>query len=170
MKIGLISDTHNYLDEQVFDYFKGCDEIWHAGDFGTIHIADQLRTIAPVLGVYGNIDGWDVRHDYPANQDVQREGFRVFMCHIGGHYQRYALPIRAQIEANPPDIFVCGHSHMLKIARDKALGNMIFINPGAAGRHGFQTERTIVRFQLDAGKAHSMEVIQLGPRVQPKDD
>lgn len=162
IKIGLISDTHNFLDPQVFDYFEGCDEIWHAGDFGTIKIAQQLEKIAPVLGVYGNIDGKDIRDEYPLHQRFTRQGIDFWMTHIGGIPGRYCIPIREEMESNPPDVFICGHSHILKVARDQNLNKMLFINPGAAGKQGFQEMRTILRFEIDEGKIHNVEVINLG--------
>lgn len=161
MRIGLISDTHNYLDPQIETYFKECDEIWHAGDFGTIEVADKLREIAPIRGVYGNIDSQDIRVEFPHDLRFEVEGVDVFMTHIGGNPGRYAIPIRRIMETNPPDVFICGHSHILKIVRDKTTGNTLFINPGAAGRHGFQLKRTIVRFQIDSGHIFDMEVINL---------
>lgn len=162
IKIGLISDTHNYLDPQVFEYFKDCDEIWHAGDFGTISIAEELEKIAPLIGVYGNIDGQDVRKEYPLHQRFERDGIKFWMTHIGGIPGRYCIPIRAEIESDPPDVFICGHSHILKIARDQVLEKMLYMNPGAAGRQGFQEYRTIVRFDIDEGKIINVEVINLG--------
>lgn len=162
IKIGLISDTHNFLDPQVFDYFEGCDEIWHAGDFGTIKIAQQLEKIAPVLGVYGNIDGKDIRDEYPLHQRFTRQGIDFWMTHIGGIPGRYCIPIREEMESNPPDVFICGHSHILKVARDQNLNKMLFINPGAAGKQGFQEMRTILRFEIDQGKINNVEVINLG--------
>lgn len=162
IKIGLISDTHNYLDPQVFKYFEGCDEIWHAGDFGTIAIAQQLEKIAPVVGVYGNIDGKDVRDVYPLHQRFTREGIDFWMTHIGGIPGRYCIPILREMQEHPPEVFICGHSHILRIARDQNLNKMLYINPGAAGKQGFQEYRTIVRFEIDAGKIQNMEVINLG--------
>ena len=162
IKIGLISDTHNYLDPQVFEYFKDCDEIWHAGDFGTIKIADELRKIAPLLGVYGNIDGKDIRDEFPLHQRFEKGGVQFWMTHIGGIPGRYCIPIREEMEKNPPEVFICGHSHILKIARDQALDKMLYLNPGAAGRQGFQEIRTIVRFEVGEGKLHNVEVIELG--------
>ena len=162
IKIGLISDTHNYLDPQVFDYFDDRDEIWHAGDFGRFEIAEELQKIAPVIGVYGNIDGQDIRAEYPLHQRKEREGVDLWMTHIGGTLGRYCIPIREDIESDPPDVFICGHSHILKIGRDKEKNNMLFINPGAAGRHGFQVYRTCVRFEIDNGRLQNMEVINLG--------
>lgn len=166
IKIGLISDTHSYLDPQVFDYFSDRDEIWHAGDFGKIEIADRLKEVAPLVGVYGNIDGKDIRAEYPLHQRFKREGLDIWMTHIGGIPGRYCIPIREEIENNPPELFVCGHSHILKIARDQELNKMLYMNPGAAGRHGFQEERTVVRFSIAKGKVKDVEVINLGSRAE----
>lgn len=162
IKIGLISDTHNYLDPQVFDYFKDCDEIWHAGDFGTIEIADKLKKIAPLLGVYGNIDGQDIRQEYPLHQRFERDGIDIWMTHIGGIPGRYCIPIREEMENNTPDVFICGHSHILKVARDQEQDKMLYINPGAAGKQGFQEYRTVIRFDIYEGKIQNVEVINLG--------
>lgn len=166
MKIGLISDTHNYLDPQTLDYFADCDEIWHAGDFGTIKIADQLKEVAPLVGVYGNIDGQDIRKEYPLHQRFMCEGLDVWMTHIGGIPGRYCIPIREEMENNTPELFICGHSHILKVARDQNMDKMLYMNPGAAGRHGFQTERTIMRFDVRNGKIENVEVINLGSRSE----
>jgi len=162
IKIGLISDTHNYLDPQVLDFFEECDEIWHAGDFGTLKIATELEKIAPVLGVYGNIDGKDIRDQYPLHQRFERDGIDIWMTHIGGIPGRYCIPIREEIENNTPDVFICGHSHILKVARDQSLDKMLYINPGAAGKQGFQEYRTIIRFEINDGKIQNLEVINLG--------
>lgn len=162
IKIGLISDTHNYLDQQVFEYFSDRDEIWHAGDFGSIEISNELEKIAPVTGVYGNIDGQDIRSEYPLHQRFETEGIDVWITHIGGVPGRYCIPIRKEIETNPPDLFICGHSHILKIARDQSLNKMLYMNPGAAGKQGFQVYRTIVRFDISKGKIQNVEVINLG--------
>jgi uncharacterized protein len=161
-KVGLISDTHNYLDPQVKEYFHDRDEIWHAGDFGGIQIADELRKIAPLVGVYGNIDGQDIRSVFPLHQRFNREGLNVWITHIGGIPGRYCIPIRDEIEKNPPDLFICGHSHILKISRDHSLEKMIYMNPGAAGKQGFQIFRTLVRFSISEGKLIDVEVINLG--------
>ncbi len=162
IKIGLISDTHHYLDPQVKEYFKDRDEIWHAGDFGSMQIADELEEIAPLVGVYGNIDGQDIRNVYPLHQRFEREGVDVWITHIGGIPGRYCIPIRPELEQNPPDLFICGHSHILKIARDHSLNKMIYMNPGAAGKQGFQVYRTVVRFSIVEGKLKDVEVINLG--------
>jgi uncharacterized protein len=162
LKIGLISDTHGYLDPEVIDYFTGMDEIWHAGDFGNIEIVNELQKIAPLIGVYGNIDGQEIRDVFPLHQKFEREGLRIWMTHIGGVPGRYCIPIKEEIESSPPDIFICGHSHILRIGRDQSLNKMLYINPGAAGRQGFQVYRTLVRFELDNKKVKNVEVINLG--------
>lgn len=162
IKVGLISDTHGYLDPQVHEYFAGRDEIWHAGDFGTLDVADELKQIAPLIGVYGNIDGRDIRQEYPLHQRFSREGLNIWMTHIGGTLGRYCIPIREEMEKNPPDLFICGHSHILKIGRDQEKNKMLFINPGAAGKHGLQVYRTCVRFDVEDGTLHNVEVINLG--------
>ncbi|MEX0944325.1 MAG: metallophosphoesterase family protein [Balneolaceae bacterium] len=161
-KIGLISDTHNYLDPQVKEFFSDRDEIWHAGDFGNISIAEELTEIAPLTGVYGNIDGQDIRQVYPLHQRFVREGVDVWITHIGGLPGRYCIPIREEIENNPPDLFICGHSHILRISRDQNLDRMLYMNPGAAGKQGFQIYRTVVRFTIQDGKIGHVEVINLG--------
>jgi putative phosphoesterase len=164
IKVGLIADTHNYLDPQVFKYFEGRDEIWHAGDFGSYNIVEQLQNIAPVTGVYGNIDGQDIRKEYPLHERFSRQGINFWMTHIGGTMGRYCIPIREEMENDAPDVFICGHSHILKIGRDQDKNKMLFINPGAAGRQGFQVYRTCVRFDIDNGKMKNVEVINLGKR------
>ncbi|TVQ66536.1 MAG: metallophosphoesterase [Balneolaceae bacterium] len=161
LKIGLLSDTHNYLDPAVKEHFSDRDEIWHAGDFGSVKIADELEEIAPLKGVYGNIDGQDIRNRFPLHLRFNSGGVDVWMTHIGGIPGRYCIPIRDELTTNPPSLFICGHSHILKVSRDKELGNMIFINPGAAGRQGFQQNRTILRFSVDQGVLKNMEVILL---------
>ena len=162
IRVGLISDTHGYLDPQVKEFFSDRDEIWHAGDFGNLSIANELNKIAPLTGVYGNIDGQDIRKIYPLHHRFEREGVRVWITHIGGIPGRYCIPIRDEIIKDTPDLFICGHSHILKIARDQELNKMLYINPGAAGRQGFQVERTIIRFSIDSGKLKDLEVINLG--------
>ncbi|MDC0592425.1 metallophosphatase family protein [Balneolaceae bacterium] len=162
MKIGLISDTHSYFDPQLRSYFSDCDEIWHAGDFGTLNVAKELEKIAPLRGVYGNIDGQDIRQEYPLHRRFNCEGIDVWMTHIGGIPGRYCLPIRKEIMQIPPELFICGHSHILKIVRDKECKNMLYMNPGAAGKQGFHQYRTVVTFEINQGKLSDAQVVHLG--------
>jgi uncharacterized protein len=163
-KIGLISDTHSFLDPKVLEYFKDCDEIWHAGDFGSLAVSDQLSAFKPLKGVYGNIDGQDIRQVHPLNQKFEVEGIKVWMTHIGGTPDRYNPVIRKELMEAPPHIFICGHSHILKVISDKKLNNMLYINPGAAGIHGFHKVKTIIRFEISEGKIKNMQAIELGKR------
>lgn len=162
-RIGLISDTHNYLDEAVFKHFENCDEIWHAGDFGTVAIADRLKEFKPLKGVYGNIDGYDVRSVYPENLAWTCEEVNVFMTHIGGHPNKYAPGIKQELLTNKTKLFISGHSHILKIIYDDTT-NCLHINPGAAGNQGWHKIKTTVRFTIDGSNIKDCEVIELGRR------
>lgn len=164
LHVGLLSDTHGYLDEPILKHLEKCDEIWHAGDVGTVHILDQLERIKPVRVVFGNIDGRDVRLRCPEHQRFDLEGVRIWMTHIGGAPPRYNPQVRPELQRQTPDLFICGHSHILRVMRDPALGKMLYVNPGAAGHHGFHHVRTLLRFGLDAGKVVNMEVVELGRR------
>lgn len=166
MRIGLISDTHGFLDPKVFDYFAEVDQIWHAGDVGTASIIEELGAFKPILGVYGNIDGQDVRKLFPEDQKFDCEGVRVWMTHIGGKPPRYNPRVRPLINKWMPQLFICGHSHILTVMHDPKRPGVLFMNPGAAGRHGFHKERTLLRFTLEAGKPKDLEVIKLGSRAQ----
>lgn len=160
MYIGLISDTHSLFDEPLKKFLEPVDEIWHAGDFGSYEIASHIARFKPLRGVYGNCDGAEVRLSYPAHQFFDCEGKKVLMMHIGGYPGRYdkrALGIIAQLH---PDIFVCGHSHILRVMNDQRR-NMLVLNPGAAGKFGFHTVRTALRFHIDEGRIHDMEVYEL---------
>lgn len=163
LQIGLISDTHHFLDDNVFRHFESCDEIWHAGDFGTIEVANKLSAFKPLRGVYGNIDGQDVRYVYPEKLRWQAEGVKVFMTHIGGYPPRYNPTVKKELIADPPQLFICGHSHILKIMYDEKL-QCLHMNPGAAGRQGWHTIRTIVRFTIDGNNMRDCQVIELGGR------
>lgn len=163
LRIGLISDTHHFLDEKVFTHFESCDEIWHAGDFGTIGLARRLNDFRPLKGVFGNIDGSDIRSVYPENLRWQSEGVTVFMTHIGGYPPRYNPRVKKELAADPPRLFISGHSHILKVMFDEKL-QCLHMNPGAAGRQGWHTVRTIIRFVIDGGNMKDCEVIELGPR------
>ena len=162
-RIALLSDTHNYLDPKLFKYLETCDQIWHAGDIGTISITDELSKIKPLIAVYGNIDGQDVRKVHPLNQRFMCEGVDVFMTHIGGYPDRYSIEALAEIKKNPPKLFISGHSHILKVIFDKKF-QLLHINPGAAGIHGFHNIKTMVRFTIDSDKIKDLEVIELGKR------
>lgn len=162
-RIGLISDTHSYLDDAVFKHFEACDEIWHAGDFGTLELADRLAAFKPLKGVYGNIDGADIRLVYPENLRFNCEGVDVWITHIGGYPGRYSQQVRKEIMANPPKLFITGHSHILKVMHDKQLG-CLHLNPGAAGKQGWHKQRTLMRFSISGDRIHDLEVIELGER------
>ena len=162
-RIGLISDTHGYLDESVFHYFAECDEIWHAGDFGGIELADQLASFKPLRAVYGNIDGQDVRIVHPEHQFFECEGMKVWMTHIGGYPGKYPAKVKETLLNYQPDLFICGHSHILKVIYDKNL-HFLHLNPGAAGKHGWHKVRTLLRFNIFDKKIHNLEAIELGSR------
>lgn len=168
MKIGLLSDTHSFLDERILHHFSECDEIWHAGDVGDYSIIEQLEEFKPLRGVYGNIDDNKVRQRLPLILDFKIEGVSIFMTHIGGSPPRYANGIKDQLNALKPNLFICGHSHILKVMPDHNLNKMLFMNPGAAGHHGFHKMRTILRFELNVGKIQNLEVIELGQRGKEK--
>ena len=159
-RIGLISDTHSYLDPSVFEHFKNCDEIWHAGDFGSALIADELKKIKPLKGVYGNIDGYDIKSIYPEQLVFMCEEVKVMMRHIGGYPPRYNPETKKEILIHKPQLFISGHSHILKIMYDDKL-HCLHINPGAAGKHGWQKVRTIVRFAIDGKDIKNCEVIEM---------
>lgn len=162
-RIGLISDTHNYLDEAVFRHFEPCDEIWHGGDFGTVEIADRLKAFKPLKGVYGNIDGPDVRSVYPLKLAWNCEEVNVYMTHIGGYPGRYAPGIRQELISHGAKLFICGHSHILKVMYDDKIG-CLHMNPGAAGKQGWHQVRTLLRFAIDGADIKDLEVIELGKR------
>ena len=162
-KIGLISDTHSYLDHQVFDFFKNVDEIWHAGDFGNPAVSEQLSEFKPLRGVYGNIDGREIRTQHPLDNRFNCEGLDVWMTHIGGYPKRYDKRVWQILQNNPPGLFICGHSHIVKVMLDTDYDMLVF-NPGAAGKVGWQKERTVLRFSIETSKVKDMELIKLGKR------
>lgn len=166
MRIGLISDTHGFLDPKIFDYFNEVDQIWHAGDVGNVSIIDELSAFKPTIGVYGNIDGHEVRQIWPEHQRFDCEGVSVWMTHIGGKPPRYNPQVRPIIQKELPNLFICGHSHILAVMHDPVNKGVLYINPGAAGRHGFHKERTLIRFSLQKGKPEGLEVIKLGQRAK----
>lgn len=162
-RIGLISDTHGFLDEQVFHFFEHCDEIWHAGDFGSMELARRLSSFKPMKGVYGNVDGQDIRGIYPENIFFQCEEVSVFMTHIGGYPPNYNARTKPLIRKSKARLFISGHSHILKVIYDDKL-KCLHMNPGAAGRQGWQDMRTIMRFTIDGADIKEAEVIKLGKK------
>ena len=163
MKIGLMSDTHSFLDPKVFEHFKDVDEIWHAGDIGTEGVAEKLENFKPFRAVYGNIDNQQIRERYPENLRWHTEGVNVWMTHIGGYPGKYPTRIKEGFKDNSIDLFICGHSHILKIMPDKMF-NFLHINPGACGNTGIHQMKTLVRFDIENGKFLNMEVIEIGLR------
>ncbi len=161
-KIGLLSDTHGFLDEAVFKYFADCDEVWHAGDFGS-GVAEQLTNFKPLRGVYGNIDDAVLRRQFPEHLKFQCEQVSVWMTHIGGYPDKYAASVKCEIYTKPPQLFISGHSHILKVMFDRKI-NCLHINPGAAGKHGWHKKRTLIRFCISEEKIHTLEAIELGDR------
>ncbi len=163
MRIGLLSDSHGFLDEAIFHYFAECDEIWHAGDFGAVQDYDRLRAFKPVRAVWGNIDGAAVRASMPRDLFWECAGLDVYMTHIGGYPGRYEKRVRSLLQARRPGLFICGHSHILKVMRDPKLA-LVHLNPGACGHTGWHTIRTILRFSVENAKLAGMEAIELGKR------
>lgn len=162
-RIGLLSDTHAYWDEKYREYFSSCDEIWHAGDIGSDALAAQLAELKPLRAVYGNIDGQSTRLQYPKVARFRVEEVEVMMTHIGGYPGRYNPEIRKELYDTRPNLFIAGHSHILKVAFDKNL-NCLHINPGAAGKSGFHQVRTLIRFVIDGSAIKDLEVIEIGIR------
>jgi hypothetical protein len=160
-KILLISDTHGYLDEAILKYVKQADEVWHAGDIGITEVTDELNRLKPLRAVYGNIDDHELRSIFKEDLRFNCEGVEVFMTHIGGYPERYNPRVRKLLQRERPKLFICGHSHILKVMSDKKLG-ILHMNPGAAGVYGFHKIRTMLRFTLDKGKIENLEVVELG--------
>ena len=159
-KIGLLSDTHSYLHPKIFEHFKECDEIWHAGDIGNASIIDELAKFKPTRAVYGNIDGQEIRKMCPKNQRFMCEEVDVWITHIGGYPNRYSPDVRELIKKNPPKLFISGHSHILKVMYDKKL-DVLHMNPGAAGKYGIHKVITMLRFSIDGKEIKDLEVIEL---------
>ena len=165
MEIGLLSDTHGWLHPRISHHLKGVDEIWHAGDLGHVDLISQLEQWAPVRGVFGNIDGTDVRKKWPLWQDFTLMGKRIWMTHIGGYPGKYTAEVRQRLQIAPPDVFICGHSHIVKVMKDPKYGHL-HVNPGAAGHHGWHSVMTLVRFSLNENGISNFKLIELGPRGQ----
>ena len=160
-KILLLSDTHGHMDDRILHYANEADEIWHAGDIGTLEVTDKLEAIKPLKAVYGNIDNAEIRKEFPLNNRFMCEDVDVWITHIGGYPGRYSPAIKEDIRKNPPKIFISGHSHILKVMNDKNL-NLLHMNPGAAGKQGFHKKRTMLRFKISGKDISDLEVIELG--------
>jgi hypothetical protein len=158
-KILLISDTHGYIDDRIIQYAKQSDETWHAGDIGELKVTDELKKVTTLRAVHGNIDNNKIRAEYPENLRFKIEEMKIWITHIGGYPNKYNQRIRQEINSNPPDIFICGHSHILKVINDKKL-DLLHINPGAVGKHGFHHVRTMIRFEIMNSKIQNLEVIE----------
>lgn len=163
MRIGLLSDTHGWIHPSVFKNFEGCDEIWHAGDIGSMDVLDRLKAFKKVRAVYGNIDDALMRRSLNENLRFTLEGLDVWITHIGGYPGRYAPPVKNRIYEKPPGLFICGHSHIAKVMHDKSLG-LLHINPGAAGYNGHHKYMTLIRFTILDAKVSNLELIELGLR------
>ncbi|AWG26645.1 metallophosphoesterase family protein [Flavobacterium kingsejongi] len=163
-KILLLSDTHSYIDATILKYVNQADEVWHAGDIGDLVVTDTLKKLKPLRAVYGNIDDDEARMEFPLNNRFVCEGVTVLITHIGGYPGKYNPAIRKEIQDNPPQLFICGHSHILKVMHDKQF-NLLHMNPGAAGKHGFHQVRTMLRFVVSEGKISDLEVIEMEKRI-----
>ena len=170
MKIGLLSDTHSFLDPKIYTHFKNVDEIWHGGDIGDKAVADQLEAFKPLRAVYGNIDDKNLQVRFPEDLWFESEGLTVWMTHIGGAPPNYNPRVKKILKARIPDIFICGLSHILRIKKDINFDSLLYLNPGAAGNHGFHTMKTLVRFEINGKKIENMEVIELGRRGAIRND
>lgn len=162
-KILLISDSHSYIDKQILKFVNLADEVWHAGDIGNLIVTDTIEKFKPLRAVYGNIDDKDARAEFPLDNKFTLEDVSVWITHIGGYPGKYNQRIRKELKENPPKIFISGHSHILKVQFDKKL-NLLHLNPGACGKHGFHTTRTMLRFELSKGEIKNLEVIELAKR------
>lgn len=162
-KILLLSDTHSFIDDQILKFVKQADEVWHAGDIGSIKVIDTINKLKPIKAVYGNIDDSIIRSEFPLDLKFTDEGVSVWITHIGGYPNRYDLRIKEELTNKPPKLFICGHSHILKVIYDKKL-NILHMNPGAAGKHGFHNIRTMLRFEINAGNISNLEIIELEKR------
>ncbi len=162
-KILLLSDTHSYIDDAILKHVTQADEVWHAGDIGDLKVTNLIKKIKPLKAVFGNIDGHDARAEFPENNRFMCEDVDVWITHIGGYPNKYDMRIRDALKKNPPDIFICGHSHILKVMPDKKL-NLLHMNPGAVGKYGFHKVRTMLRFVIDGSNIKDLEVIEFENR------
>lgn len=162
-KILLLSDTHGYIDDAILKHVSHADEVWHAGDIGDLNVTNQIKKLKPLKAVFGNIDGHEVRAEFPENNRFMCESVDVWITHIGGYPNKYDMRIKEALRKNPPDIFICGHSHILKVMPDKKL-NLLHMNPGAVGKYGFHKVRTMLRFVIDGSNIKDLEVIEFENR------
>ena len=162
-KILLLSDTHSHIDETILKYVNQADEVWHAGDIGDLNVTDTIKKLKPLRAVYGNIDDDKARMEFPLNNRFMSEDVDVWITHIGGYPGKYNLAIREEIHLNPPKLFICGHSHILKVQFDKTL-SLLHMNPGACGIYGFHQVRTMLRFEIDGDKIQSLEIVEIGKK------
>ncbi|MDX2134300.1 MAG: metallophosphoesterase family protein [Saprospiraceae bacterium] len=167
--IGLLSDTHSVLDARIFTHFADCDEVWHAGDFGSLQVVRQIQAFKPLRGVYGNIDGPEIRALFSEDLRFEIQDVPVFMTHIGGYPGKYAPRVRKLLAADPPrgGLFICGHSHILKVMYDHN-GGFLHLNPGACGNEGWHKVKTLLRFQVTGGRVHGLELIEMGGRTSTR--
>lgn len=163
MKILLLSDTHGYIDTQMLKFVTQADEVWHAGDIGNLAVTDTIKELKPLRAVYGNIDGTDVRKEFPLNQLFSIENISVIMTHIGGYPNKYEKRVELLLKEKKPKLFISGHSHILKVMYDKKM-QLLHINPGAAGKYGFHKIRTMVRFEITNSEIKNLEIIELQTR------
>ena len=163
VRILLLSDTHSYIDNQILKFVEQADEVWHAGDIGDIKVTDTIKELKPLRAVYGNIDNAQIRTEFPLDNEFTVEGVSVYMTHIGGYPPKYNQRTREKLQLSPPDLCICGHSHILKVMPDRKL-DLLHMNPGAAGKHGFHSIRTMLRFTIDKKEIKNLEVIELGKR------
>jgi len=160
-KILLLSDTHSYIDDKILKYVNQADEVWHAGDIGDLKVTDSIKTLRPLRGVYGNIDDAKARMEFPLDNRFMCEGVSVYMTHIGGYPKKYNARVLNELKAHTPKLFICGHSHILKVMFDKDF-NLLHLNPGAAGIYGMHQVRTMLRFEIDKDQIKNLEIIELG--------
>jgi len=159
-KIGLLSDTHGFIDDKIINFFKDCDQIWHAGDIGNLETVDKLKKIKPLTAVFGNIDGYEIRNEYPEKKRFFCENVDVLITHIGGYPGKYTYEVKQEFLKKPPTLFICGHSHILKIIYDKKY-DCLHINPGAAGNSGFHKIKTAIRFVIDKSDIKELEILEI---------
>ncbi len=162
-KILLLSDTHSHIDDTIMKYVRQADEVWHAGDIGDLRVTDTIKKEKPLRAVFGNIDGHEARKEFPLHNRFMCEGVDVWITHIGGYPGKYSPAVREDLKADPPKLFICGHSHILKVQFDQKLG-LLHMNPGAAGVHGFHQVRTMLRFTINGEKIENLEAIEIGKR------